>query len=203
MKTLYVLRHGQTDWNRWNLLQGITNTALNDSGTRQARLAKTYIDTLPVKEIYSSPLSRAVLTGLIATQGRDLPVHIEKGLHERDFGRFEATGPNHRPLPEHIKTFADLEKEEGFDGETTEEAGKRFEKTLIEIAEKAESDDLLLVSHGGVICAYLEYYYQSHHIPYTQADVTIPNCSVSTFTYDGELHIKQIGYNDYLNQKDC
>ena len=198
MKTLYVLRHGQTDWNKQQKLQGITNTALNEEGVEQARKARTYIDTLPVKEVWTSPLSRAIMTGVIAVKGRKLPFRVENGLRERNFGRYEARGALHDPFPPHIVTFADMEKMDDFDGETTMEAGKRFEEALIRVAENSQSDDILLLSHGGVLCAYLEYYYQTHDIPYTQKDVTIPNCSVSTFTYDGQLQIKHIGYNDYL-----
>ncbi len=85
---IYLIRHGETDWNRQNRLQGTEDIALNETGIMQSReCAKAFIG-VPVDCILSSPLMRAKVTAEIIadTLGRG-PVIVEQGLTERDFGK--------------------------------------------------------------------------------------------------------------------
>ncbi len=56
---IYLVRHGQTDWNKLKKIQGHTDIPLNDTGRRQAEKIKSQVSNLNVKSIISSDLLRA------------------------------------------------------------------------------------------------------------------------------------------------
>ena len=68
----YLIRHGETDWNKGGRYQGCTNIQLNDAGREQARLLGERFKFLPLDVVYVSPLDRAVATAapLAAEHGR-------------------------------------------------------------------------------------------------------------------------------------
>jgi broad specificity phosphatase PhoE len=93
--TLFVIRHGQTDWNRDRRIQGSTDVPLNDTGRRQAHEAATALrSVLPTgsAHVYASDLSRARETAeIIAGElGLGTP-RILRELRERSFGEAEGT----------------------------------------------------------------------------------------------------------------
>src|SRR3954468_25046965 len=92
---VYLLRHGETDWNVARRLQGTMNTPLNANGIRQAESWRTYFDRIQFAGIYSSALDRALHTGWLAT-GR--PACIIEAFNERGFGEWEG------------RTWPDLER---------------------------------------------------------------------------------------------
>tara|TARA_R110000751_G_scaffold307897_1_gene434049 strand:- start:66314 stop:66928 length:615 start_codon:yes stop_codon:yes gene_type:complete len=97
---LYLIRHGQTDWNLHGRFQGDSDIALNDTGKAQAevlsqtmfeRVAAGHLATHEL-QIFASPLLRARQTAGIITQRLAHPVDdivIEPGLKELSFGRWE------------------------------------------------------------------------------------------------------------------
>ena len=61
---VYVMRHGETDWNARHLFQGQVNTSLNEKGREQARKARERVRELGLSFdcVYSSPIDRAAQT---------------------------------------------------------------------------------------------------------------------------------------------
>src|SRR5258705_9315467 len=92
---VYLLRHGETDWNVARRMQGTMNTPLNAKGIRQAESWRPYFDRMHFAGIYSSALDRALNTAWLAT---GLPACIIEGFNERGFGEWEG------------QTWADLER---------------------------------------------------------------------------------------------
>ena len=64
---LYLLRHGETDWNVGRRLQGLIDTPLNPKGMKQAAGWRPYFDRIRLAAIYSSSLTRAIDTAALAT----------------------------------------------------------------------------------------------------------------------------------------
>jgi broad specificity phosphatase PhoE len=93
MTELYLVRHGETDWNRQHRIQGLTDIPLNATGRRQARAAGKLLARRNWNDIYASPLSRATETAsIIAGQtGLAEPKPVD-ALVERNYG--EAEGLN-------------------------------------------------------------------------------------------------------------
>ena len=86
---LYILRHGETDWNRELRLQGQTDIQLNEKGRRLARLTAEGMKDIPFDLVITSPLSRARETAALALGGREIPVICDERIMEIGFGVME------------------------------------------------------------------------------------------------------------------
>src|SRR5580698_3059326 len=85
------IRHGQTDWNLKNMLQGHTDIPLNGTGHAQAYNAVSILSGKGISRIVSSPLIRAHKTAEIINEHLRVPLHILDGLKERSVGVLEGT----------------------------------------------------------------------------------------------------------------
>ena len=74
MTDLYLVRHGETDWNRQRRIQGLTDIPLNDTGRAQAEAAAALIERSEWDLVVSSTLGRARETAAILARGLGLPV---------------------------------------------------------------------------------------------------------------------------------
>lgn len=88
---LYVIRHGQTDWNINNLLQGSSDIELNSNGIEEAKKVSTMLKNNDFNIIYSSPLKRAFDTATYVNRYHNKDIFIDSRLIERNFGDFEGT----------------------------------------------------------------------------------------------------------------
>lgn len=82
---LYLLRHGQTDWNVAHRIIGRTDVELNELGITQAQNAREELKNLQFDICFSSPLKRAKMTADIVCEGR-CPVVEDDLLKERAMG---------------------------------------------------------------------------------------------------------------------
>lgn len=86
---VWLLRHGQTDWNLEGRLQGRTDIALNRTGIAGAQQAAGTLAQQRFVRILSSPLKRAMQTARIVAGAQGIPAHADPRLIERDFGALE------------------------------------------------------------------------------------------------------------------
>ena len=86
---LYVVRHGETEWNRLHKVQGRTDIPLNDYGRRLARETAEGMKSLSLDLAYTSPLSRARETAGIILEGRNIPIIEDERIQEFSFGSYE------------------------------------------------------------------------------------------------------------------
>lgn len=86
---IYLIRHGETEWNRLGRLQGHSDIPLNDAGLAQARKAARYLKDTPFDEMLASPLARAKKTAEIIHEGRTCPLYTNPLLSEISFGDAE------------------------------------------------------------------------------------------------------------------
>lgn len=103
--TLYLIRHGETDWNRAQRYQGQRNIPLNDTGRAQARrnggVLKTYLPDVEAYDFVSSPLSRAIETMelLRAAMGLDPKRYrVSSDVRELHYGHWEGELASELPL---------------------------------------------------------------------------------------------------------
>lgn len=87
--TLLLARHGQTVWHAENRYAGVSDVPLTDTGRAQAEALGRWAAAHPVDAIWTSPLSRAVITAEPACEALGLTAHREPGLRECDFGVLE------------------------------------------------------------------------------------------------------------------
>jgi uncharacterized phosphatase len=143
MTDLVLVRHGETEWNRTNRVQGLTDIPLNGTGRDQARRAGLRLAADRFDAVVSSPLSRAAETARIIGQEIGLPeVEIVDALVERNYGEAEGlTGP------EIDARFGGVVEAR----ETREEVLARAKPALLALAERHPGQRVLVVTHGGVI----------------------------------------------------
>lgn len=89
-RTVYLARHGETEWNRVGRWQGHTDIALSDAGRAQARALAEVMRVQGLVRVHASDLVRARETAEIVARVIGVaPVHVDPDLRERGFGCFE------------------------------------------------------------------------------------------------------------------
>jgi broad specificity phosphatase PhoE len=154
---LYLIRHGETEWNTVGKIQGNSDTRLNEKGEQEARFLARFLWNLPITRIISSDLARALKTAQIIAN-HSIPIATDPRLRERTFGKYEGLA---RP-----EILAQLKEkyavdEEQFDPvfdwpdreevESLESVLRRAQSVLAEIAQEANQHHLGLVTHGNVV----------------------------------------------------
>ena len=143
--TLTLIRHGQTDWNKANLMQGVTDIPLNDTGREQARttgrkLAEMGLD---FTVLVSSPLSRAHETAQLVGEHFDLQVDkTYPELVERAYGDGEGLDI---PAPE--RYYPNVESER----DLYIRAVRVLRQIVRDYAEQGGEQKIIAVSHGSLI----------------------------------------------------
>lgn len=155
---LYLIRHGQTDWNVQGKFQGSRDIPLNEVGLQQAKeLGKRLRESLAngelsITRLYASHLSRALVTAEAIGQALGLPVNREPALAERCFGRWEGlSGAEVREkFPEEYSLVrADRYQNSPEGGESIYRMLKRVLPVLQAMAQG--EGNAAAVTHGGVI----------------------------------------------------
>lgn len=146
---IYLLRHGETDWNRQGRLQGRTDIGLNETGRRQvARAAEALAQVCPRMDlIVSSPLSRAYESAGIAARKlhyKPDAIRIEEGLIERCYGKGEGLTAARR---------ADLYPDRRYPGMEPDEAVQERGRLALGriVAAAGTKDAVLIVAHGALL----------------------------------------------------
>lgn len=181
MKKLYLLRHGQTEFNVKKLVQGRCDSPLTDLGRKQAGMAATWLkghDVVPDK-VVSSPLGRAMDTAqLVATEllGPDAAVESCEGIIERCYGTFEE-GP-HDALPTDV--WDPGEDLVPYGGEGSQALQARMVATLTNLMSTKDTETLLAVSHGSASRQFIRAAApEGFELP-----TKLPNCAIMIFNFD-------------------
>ena len=152
--TIYIVRHGQTEWNLLGKTQGRGNSDLTPKGIEQAELLADSMTKYPIDYIYSSDLGRAYQTAEII--GNKLNIEVEKteALREMNFGTWEG-----RIIKDIIEEDPELYKMWRNEphiakipqGETLSQIKERTDAFIKEINEKYDGKHIVLVTHS--LCA--------------------------------------------------
>jgi len=152
--TIYLARHGESDWNAANRFQGHSDRPLTDLGREQARGLADLVAAENVEAIYASPLSRALETARIVAARTGLGVVVDEGLREVDTGSWSglSRAEVRERYPEGFQRW--ITGGAGWeDGESYEEMAERVLAAVNRIAAAHPGGRVLLVSHGGPIRA--------------------------------------------------
>lgn len=148
-----IIRHGKTELNKANVLQGRSNYPLNNEGIKQAQKAADMLKDIEFDYVYSSPLIRAVHTAEIVAPNRK--IQLDDRLIEMNYGQYEGT--DLRNMPEEIRIFfSDFVRNPAPDGmEPLEEVVKRTGAFLEEI--RSIGGNILISTHAIAMKGILEY----------------------------------------------
>ncbi|KAL7718317.1 Phosphoglycerate mutase [Entamoeba marina] len=187
MTKLLLIRHGETEWNLYGKIQGVTDVALSESGIEQARQVQQRINgTFDV--IYSSPLIRALYTAN-AISNHKHEVKILEGLREIPFGNWEG------------RRFEDLEGDpfyakfkSGEDGmplgngiTTISKAAKDNSALLKKICKENEGKTIVIVSHGAWIKSAMLGLLDLHESWYHR--FMLGNTGITTFVFKEDVPV--------------
>lgn len=153
MTSIYLVRHGQTAWNREEIFRGRTDIPLDETGLRQAELVAEYFKGVEIHRIYSSPLSRARETARKIAQLHNLNVELLKGIIDLSFGNWE--GHSHKEIQSNDKETYRLWREEPHrvrlpGGESLDDVRTRAMASMEEVIRNHSGKTLVLVSHRVV-----------------------------------------------------
>ena len=159
---IFVTRHGQTDWNVEERIQGQIDIELNDEGIKQAEQARDSFQNEKFDLIIASPLKRARKTADIINQVLNVEIIEDARLMERSFGKSEGlTKAEIREIakehPEIIDVWNYVRNVDYNGMEPFQTFAKRVYDFLDEVIGKYGDKKILLVTHGGVFSPM--YYY--------------------------------------------
>jgi probable phosphoglycerate mutase len=159
---LYLIRHGETDWNIVKRLQGATDIPLNENGEALARETAEGLKEIPFDMVFTSPLKRAYRTAEIVKGNREIPLIIEERIREICFGDYEGLVSKSEgysiPDPDFkfFFTKTDCYKTPP-NGEPIESLLERTNEFLEELKKREDLKDktILVSTHGAAVRALL------------------------------------------------
>lgn len=173
--TLYLIRHGKTDYNEQGLLQGKSDIPLNENGIKDAEKLHDYFQDKKVDLCFSSPLIRALDTAKIIFPNLD--IITSNLIIERTLGQFE--GKSHAEY--HFYDFWNYKANNNTSGvEPVQDLLKRSTLFLHELKEKYMDKTIAIVSHGAFLKA-LHYSIIGYNTETNFDSFSINNCEVKKY----------------------
>lgn len=157
MAKIYIVRHGQTAWNKEKVFRGRVDVPLNEQGLREAEAVGEALKNAGIGFVYASPLSRAVQTATPVAKRASLEVIRSDGIIDMNFGPWEGKrlAEVEKEDPERFRAWVERpEKLVIPGGETLDDVKDRAIKAIHEIAERHPDDTGMVVSHR-VVCKLL------------------------------------------------
>ena len=141
---IYLVRHGQTDWNLIKKIQGQLDIPLNETGKIQADEAGRLLSTIKARKIISSDLTRTKQTAEIINRYLSLPLTFDSRLRELNYGDLEGV----------VATSVSREEWHTFNFEPEKmhaEDLKDFYNRVKSFFDELEDEDVVIVTHGGTL----------------------------------------------------
>ncbi|HEX4056996.1 MAG TPA: histidine phosphatase family protein [Galbitalea sp.] len=187
MTSLYLVRHGETDWNAERRIQGSTDIPLNRMGKEQAAATGRLLARRSWDGAFSSPLSRALETATIIANAVGLvEVGTMDAIVERNYG--EAEGLDWQEIDRLFPGDAEVPGRESH-----QDVADRVVPALLELAASRRGQSLIVVTHGGVIRSVL------NAVQPDRWHGSITNGSIHSFeVVDGSLEL--VAFDDPIEE---
>lgn len=194
---IFLIRHGQTDYNKNSKLQGRIDIELNRTGLNQSEILGKRLSTYGLTKIYTSDLKRAVQTAKVIEKHTGADVCSTPLLREIDMGDWQGLNWDQikQNYPKYYADWSQYTTDMPYPGgECGKSVIKRFQ-TLISQIELSDYDNLVMVTHSGLIktvvssllCMPVE----------KRFFITVENCSISVLSFDRELdRLRVLRLND-------
>ena len=189
-KTLYLMRHGQTLFNKRHRIQGWCDAPLTDLGVYQAQVAGQYFKNAGITfdAAYSSTSERACDTLEIVTNG-SLPYQRVKGLKEWNFGTFEGESEDLNPPLPYEDFFVT------YGGESQDQVRDRMAATILQLIQKTKGKSVLMVSHGGAMANFARAWEDNWRLD-NLGHMT--NCGILKFSFeDDQFYLEEAIGHDF------
>ena len=154
MAKLYLIRHGETDYNNALRFQGQTDVLLNRKGIEQAERVAEFFRNIPLRAIYTSNLKRASATAEIIGRVKGIEPQETDALREMSFGIWENMNSKDiqkKYAKEWKDFFASPANIKIPQGESMSDVQKRAYPEVQRILDEYPEGDVAFVAHGGII----------------------------------------------------
>ena len=156
MLYLYIVRHGETEWNKEGRMQGRLNSNLTPMGKKYAtRLGERLKDT-EFAHIISSPSGRALETVQLIKGNRDIPIMTDERIMEMNLGSWQGMRQDElkKKFPNEFEQFINKPDDHQIEGaESLTEMSNRATEFLTGLKKSRDNGNLLVVTHGRFISA--------------------------------------------------
>jgi len=196
VRRLLLARHGQSVSNAVRRFQGAQDVALSPLGVRQAGALRQAVGRRRIVHVYASPLERARHTAEIALAGLDLPMTVVDDLRELSLGEWEGRTVEEirtQPGDPYARWVRDPVQCLPPGGEPLGDVQARVLRAVDRIATAhPNADDVLIVSHGGVISALLAHWFG---LPLSSIwRIAVANCSLSEIAPPRVVSVNETGH---------
>jgi broad specificity phosphatase PhoE len=201
-KLIFLIRHGNTEFNEKNTFRGHFDISLDSTGMKQAEKTGKFLKDINFGVIYSSPLSRAYKTAEMIKkyQKSDTPIIKEDGFKDLNFGKWQGMGYNEagKQYPEIFNHWV----REPFKavipgGEMLGDAQKRSWETLKEIISKSNASIIAIVTHRVINLLLITKILNTGESNIWQ--INQDPCCINVFEYKYEnLFISKLNYNSHI-----
>lgn len=194
--SIYIVRHGITEWNRQERMQGHSDIPLDAEGRIQAeKISCRLAEVRPkIQQVWSSDLSRAVETAEAIARPLGIAIATTPLLRETDLGEWEGL------TREDIQARGEGDKLEAYrkdpylhrppGGETLDSAWARMNRVLEDIRNSAPSLRIAIVGHGGSLRALIGNCLEMS--PWTMRHISLDNASLSIIEESGSNEYRMI-----------
>jgi broad specificity phosphatase PhoE len=201
---VYLIRHGETEWNIIGRWQGILDAPLNEIGQEQARKLAAYLGKEKIEAIYTSDLSRAADTAQVLAHALKLSPIVDKRLRELDIGVFQGlTKPEIlQKYPQEFEAFT----AHPFDyripqGESRQQLQERMLEAWQDLISREGVHEIAIVTHGGAIKMLLSALYPEQKDSFEAQD--FPNVSITGLKrLEGSWQIVELAQIAHLGDKE-
>ena len=202
MTTLYLIRHAEAEGNLYRRVHGWYDALVTGNGYRQIQALEARFANISVDAVYSSDLSRTMVTAQAVYLPKGLPLHTDPGLREVHMGSWEdhPWGEIREVDGERLSQFNRSDPVwQAPNGESLKQAGERMERTIRAIAQKHPDETVALFSHGTAIRQFLARVRgvkpeDWHTLPHAD------NTAVTCLAWDGDtFHVIFEGDNTHLD----
>jgi probable phosphoglycerate mutase len=185
--TLFLVRHGETDWQGEQRVVGTRDIGLNADGINQSHAIVRALEGLEVVEVISSPLRRAAQTAEIIAGAFDLEIARDPRLSDLRIGRWEGTHfPDLLEDPDYKKFLADPLTERTPGGEHVVEVRDRAVASIQQALTDNAGELLVAVSHANIIRILLAHFLGTTLAHYDRLRVSTGSLSIVRFGSNGE-----------------
>jgi len=148
---LIIWRHGQTEWNVENRMQGHTDVALDAVGHAQAAAAAATLAAMRPDVIVASDLRRTADTAAPLSAVTGLPAHLDPRIRERSFGQWQGmlVADVATTYPAEFERWRHGETVAGCDVEEIDDFAKRVSEGVLDAVAMADDGTVVVVTHGG------------------------------------------------------
>jgi len=174
---IYVVRHGETDWNAQNKLQGKTDIPLNENGINSAKILMKELEDVEFDFVFSSPLKRAKETCRIIINNNKAIVFDDR-LVERNHGELE--GKHKNEFDKH--RLWSLTESSPYESVETLDALRFRIYGFLDSLKTHKDKNILIVSHAGAIRIMTEYF-KGKPSTNNLLEYTVENCEVLKFSW--------------------